>query len=351
MLGEMSIYAHIFVLCFFREGFCYADVCSGAGNWLFYDRQCYSCIADAVSWPTARTSCQQLGADLVTISNAGTQSFLEKRCPDQDHWIGLNDIYNESYFTWVGDSTIILKESYINWRENEPNDRNGEDCVVIDRWYQYKWNDLSCSDNRSYICQKPQLQSGPQAPLNFTVSSYGTNYVNLTWISSFNGGYEQFFILSLSEASNWKVIGNITDPGEGKLAHFDPGYLTPGQEYRFRLKSCNVVNCSVYAEFKVTNKALQEELLGGYAIMAISVLSLLLGSTWLIVAAFIFYKKRHGNLHQSNTRDTQGIRLETQTFTKNYENAQFTDNARDMYTELGNPYQGNPNTTYEELKM
>lgn len=85
--------------------------------------------------------------------------------------------------------------------------------------------------------------------------------------------------------------------------------------------------------------------------MAISVLSLLLVSTWLIVAAFIFYKKRHGNLHQSNTRDTQGIRLETQTFTKNYENAQFTDNARDMYTELGNPYQGNPNTTYEELKM
>lgn len=26
---------------------------------------------------TARSSCQQLGADLVTINNAGTQSFLE----------------------------------------------------------------------------------------------------------------------------------------------------------------------------------------------------------------------------------------------------------------------------------
>lgn len=43
----------------------------------FYNSQCYQCINDTVSWQTARSSCQQLGADLVTIINAGTQNFTE----------------------------------------------------------------------------------------------------------------------------------------------------------------------------------------------------------------------------------------------------------------------------------
>lgn len=53
------------------------DGCDGAGIWSVYDGQCYQCINDTVSWQAARLSCQQLGADLVTINNAGTQTFIE----------------------------------------------------------------------------------------------------------------------------------------------------------------------------------------------------------------------------------------------------------------------------------
>lgn len=84
--------------------------------------------------------------------------------------------------------------------------------------------------------------------------------------------------------------------------------------------------------------------------MVICVLSVLLVSTWLMVAVFVIYKKRHGNLQQSNTRDTHDIRLEAQSFTQNYDDSQFND-TRNIYTELGNPIQGNPETTYEDLKM
>lgn len=97
--------------------------------------------------------------------------------------------------------------------------------------------------------------------------------------------------------------------------------------------------------------ALQEEKqFGGYAIMAICILSVLLGSTWLIVAVFVICKKRHGNLQQSITGDTHDIRLETQSFTQNNDDSQCTD-ARDMYMELDNRNQGTPEMTYEELKM
>lgn len=54
-----------------------ADGCGEAGSWSVYNSQCYQCINDTVSWQTARSSCQQLGADLVTINNAGTQNFTE----------------------------------------------------------------------------------------------------------------------------------------------------------------------------------------------------------------------------------------------------------------------------------
>lgn len=51
-----------------------ADGCGEAGIWTVYNSQCYQCINDTVSWQTARSSSQQLGADL---NNAGTQNFTE----------------------------------------------------------------------------------------------------------------------------------------------------------------------------------------------------------------------------------------------------------------------------------
>lgn len=52
------------------------DGCGGT-DWSADDQQCYRCMPDAVYWQTARSSCQRLGADLVTINNAGTQTFIE----------------------------------------------------------------------------------------------------------------------------------------------------------------------------------------------------------------------------------------------------------------------------------
>ncbi|XP_062574002.1 uncharacterized protein LOC134235849 isoform X2 [Saccostrea cucullata] len=93
----------------------------------------------------------------------------------------------------------------------------------------------------------------PQPPLKFTGHSYASGYVNLTWISNFNGGLDQVFTLYRKEGSNWRVIKNLTDPGEGEVGFFDPGLLNTGQEYWFRLESCNRISCSSRpAEFKVT---------------------------------------------------------------------------------------------------
>lgn len=91
-----------------------------------------------------------------------------------------------------------------------------------------------------YLC----VSDIPQTPINFTGYSFTNRYINLTWISGFNGGYDQFFILYLNKGSTWTEERNLTDPGEGREVQFDHGPLTPGSEYWFRLQSCNKINCS-----------------------------------------------------------------------------------------------------------
>ena len=81
--------------------------------------------------------------------------------------------------------------------------------------------------------------------MNFTAYSYAPGFINLTWLSGFNGGPEQHFLLFRRKGSTWESLANLTDPGEGRMGHFDPGPLSEGQIYWFRLNSCNRINCSV----------------------------------------------------------------------------------------------------------
>uniref|UniRef100_A0A8W8P3Z9 Uncharacterized protein n=1 Tax=Magallana gigas TaxID=29159 RepID=A0A8W8P3Z9_MAGGI len=218
----------------------------------------------------------------------------------------------------------------------------------------------------------------PQTPSNFTGYSYTNSSVSLTWVSGFSGGPEQFFILYAMEGSNWKVIGNVSDPGEGRLVYFDPGFLSPGQEYSFRIQSCNRINCSLLsANTKVTVKG---EVTSRSCIIAISLLSILLGLTWFMVAVFVLYNRRYRNVHQNSKHGEERTQIETQNMTQHYDDVQGTDvyeleaqnmtqhyddvqgtvdegNYTDLkkgktvaegdYTELG---QRDPETPYQELK-
>lgn len=97
----------------------------------------------------------------------------------------------------------------------------------------------------------------PQTPLNFTWHPYAGGHINLTWVSGFNGGLEQIFVLSLKKDIKWETVDNISDPGEGSVVYFNPGSLDPGQ-YRYRLESCNIINCSTaHAEVTINIKGIK----------------------------------------------------------------------------------------------
>ena len=86
-------------------------------------------------------------------------------------WIGANDKNSEGVWQWVQGSNRINEEIvYNNWRKDEPNDwDSNEDCA--ERRNDGLWNDVSCSELLSYICQYRIPPTVFDYQLKFTTSS------------------------------------------------------------------------------------------------------------------------------------------------------------------------------------
>ena len=108
-----------------------------------------------LSWTEARDQCEEWSYALVTINDEDEENFLDSVLSSNefdDMWIGYNDRgeSNEDDFTWTG----APGSDYENWYEDEPNNYGGnEDCVEKRVDFDYKWNDRSCEQDVSFICE------------------------------------------------------------------------------------------------------------------------------------------------------------------------------------------------------
>ena len=136
-----------------------------------YNGRCYSVATTPVTYSDADTACKAktnkagLKGSLVTIQSRYYQfivtSVVQGQVPNggrQEYWIGLNDIKTEGMYVWQSGAPI----TYSNWDSHQPDDwRHTEDCAAWRSWSN-KWNDLSCTSKKPYICEVPdgECQSG-----------------------------------------------------------------------------------------------------------------------------------------------------------------------------------------------
>nr|XP_014130065.1 hepatic lectin-like [Zonotrichia albicollis] len=86
------------------------------------------------------------------------RQFLMSRARNERFWIGLTDRNSEGNWEWV-DGTDY-KSSFTFWREGEPNDSgNNEDCAHL--WISGKWNDVHCTFECFFVCERPLAQKSP----------------------------------------------------------------------------------------------------------------------------------------------------------------------------------------------
>lgn len=130
---------------------------------------CYALFQTGATWADARTACQALGGDLVSVTSQAEQDIVGPLSAESgelpDSWMGGTDSENEGTAegTWVwvtgetfyqGGATVL----YDNFREGEPNNSDNEDCLIIegDRAdLGYSWDDRDCVEQLlPYICER-----------------------------------------------------------------------------------------------------------------------------------------------------------------------------------------------------
>ncbi|XP_027138867.1 CD209 antigen-like protein E [Larimichthys crocea] len=120
-------------------------------GWVYFSGSFYYISSLAKSWQQSRDDCQQRGADLVIINSKEEQDFI--RSFRKRMWIGLTDREREGTWKW-GDGTPLTTSF---WVSGEPNGQpyREEDCAeILSSNSLNSWNDVSCDDQRSWICEK-----------------------------------------------------------------------------------------------------------------------------------------------------------------------------------------------------
>ncbi|XP_073350698.1 C-type mannose receptor 2 [Pagrus major] len=152
-----------------RWGFCPVK---SSGCETFWDTDpltdsCYQFNFQAtLSWSEARISCQQQGADLLSITKLHEQTYINGLLTGYSAalWIGLNDLDIHGGWQWADSSPL----KYLNWETDQPNHAEEENCAVIRTESSGRWQNRDCSVALPYVCKKR-----PNATLDpFTTDSW-----------------------------------------------------------------------------------------------------------------------------------------------------------------------------------
>ncbi|XP_067660552.1 neural cell adhesion molecule 2-like [Haliotis asinina] len=115
--------------------------------------------------------------------------------------------------------------------------------ITSDDDYGHYYVEAENSEGRVMLPFTLTAASPPAAPSQVRLLVVGDTSVSLNWISGYNGGANQTFMLQYKSETHpiWSVWrDDITDPGRGGLVKEDVQSLTPATTYQFHLYGVNV---------------------------------------------------------------------------------------------------------------
>ncbi|XP_078063769.1 CD209 antigen-like protein A, partial [Mustelus asterias] len=118
-------------------------------GWKFHNQSCYRSSTEKKDWDTANRKCESQNSQLLIINSQQEQNFVNRSILDtnRQYLMGLTDRESEGNWIWVDGTPVSLSR----WSSNEPNNVGNEDCSVI---RSSGWNDVSCSREFPFICEK-----------------------------------------------------------------------------------------------------------------------------------------------------------------------------------------------------
>ncbi|XP_066135196.1 macrophage mannose receptor 1 [Saccopteryx bilineata] len=113
----------------------------------------------ALNWHQARKSCQQQGAELLSITEIHQQTYLTglTNSLTSGLWIGLNSLSVNRGWQWSSGGPF----RYLNWLPGSPSAEPGKSCVSLNPGKNAKWENLNCAQRLGYICKKGNTTLNP----------------------------------------------------------------------------------------------------------------------------------------------------------------------------------------------
>ena len=164
-----------------------------------------------MSWSywDARKTCLAAGYGMATISNQEEQDFLKTQMTYHT-WMGYVDPDGDKSYEWEFGSS-----SYENWQPGQP-DNVGNNCVIMNVSWGYKWDDQNCNSGYHFACEANHLDQCPN-PWRFTDATYGKNK-NFP-VSGFNS---KTAILADIDGDTW-LDAVIINNGQTNRIYFNNG--------------------------------------------------------------------------------------------------------------------------------
>ncbi|XP_053378990.1 C-type lectin domain family 4 member K-like [Mercenaria mercenaria] len=126
--------------------------------WHIHKNSFYLVGKEAKNWPEAVGVCKTLGAYLAEVEDSSENDFLTslakttyKNSSGYGAWLGGSDSSKEGIWIWENSKTNI---TFDNWKTDEPNGNRNENCLHMYRQVNWKWNDIRCTKEMGYICER-----------------------------------------------------------------------------------------------------------------------------------------------------------------------------------------------------
>ncbi|XP_063406088.1 perlucin-like protein [Mytilus trossulus] len=143
---------YICILCFLVYGWpLVASECQL--GWIQFGNKCYFFSSDSRTWVAASSVCRAHSAELVIIDTEQENAFIAAEISKLtgEFWLDGTDQFLEGKWEWASTAQPF---SYSNWYPGEPNDRNGEDCLITNDFHNSYWTDVACTRLQTYICER-----------------------------------------------------------------------------------------------------------------------------------------------------------------------------------------------------
>ncbi|XP_041362537.1 uncharacterized protein LOC121378428 isoform X1 [Gigantopelta aegis] len=149
-----------------------------------YKNTCYMFVNQEMYWGQASQYCFDMGGDLVAITRADIQDFINKKLRSRELgwrnngvWIGAR-YYEDTGWIW----TTGEKVQYGNWARGQPgkflNWISFENCAAMKRGDNWKWHDFHCrlmKFHYKFICQFPATEHRPPDTPTTSVTTTSTS--------------------------------------------------------------------------------------------------------------------------------------------------------------------------------